>query len=328
MWASGEPAWIPDVAKDDNFPRGPMAARDGLHGAFAFPIRLMGDVHGVIEFYSQDIRLPDRELLGIMGSLGSQIGQFIGRRRAEDDRAQLLVKEQAARAEAEAANRTKDEFLAMLGHELRNPLGAISNAVRVLDHFSTQDDQAVRTRELIIRQTEHLARLVDDLLDVGRAMTGKIMLNRQPADLSGIIGHSIGSLSAAGRMRQHVFTLDAETVWVEVDTVRIEQVVGNLLSNALRYTPPGGRIHVIVTREGSEAVNRVDDTGSGIPADLLPRIFDLFVQGPQVSNRGLGGLGVGLTLVRRLVELHGGTVLAARARGRGAGACSPYDCRA
>jgi hypothetical protein len=201
VWASGEPAWIPDVAKDDKLPRGPSAARDGLHGAFAFPIRLMGDVHGVIEFYSQDIRRPDRELLGIMGSLGSQVGQFIGRRRAEDDRVQLLVKEQAARAEAEAANRSKDEFLAMLGHELRNPLGAISNAVRALGHFGTRDE-TVRARELIIRQTEHLARLVDDLLDVGRAMAGKIMLDRQPADLSGIVGHSIGSLTVGSHQAE------------------------------------------------------------------------------------------------------------------------------
>ena len=307
VWESGEPTWIPDVVKDENFPRVPYAVREGLHGAFAFPIRLAGDVHGVIEFYSREVRLPDREMLAIMDSLGSQIGQFIARRRAEDERAQLLVRERAARAEAEAANRAKDEFLAMLGHELRNPLGAISNAAHVFDHAGTPRDQAVRARQVIIRQTEHLAHLVDDLLDVGRAIAGKIMLDLQPVDLGSVVGHSVRALRASGRIAQQL-TVDAASAWVHADAVRIGQVVGNLLSNAVKYTPPGGSIHVVVGREAGDAVIRVEDAGSGLSADLLPRIFDLFVQGPQVADRALGGLGVGLTLVRRLVELHGGTV--------------------
>jgi signal transduction histidine kinase/CheY-like chemotaxis protein len=308
VWASGEPAWIPDVTRDDNFPRARAAAREGLHGAFAIPIRLWGDVHGVIEFFSREVRQLDRELLATMASISSQIGQFIARRRAEEERARLLVSERAARQEAETANRAKDEFLAMLGHELRNPLGAISNAVRVLDLTDNQDTNAIRARDIIVRQTEHLARLVDDLLDVGRVMAGKIILNRRPVDLGSLVRRSIGALSAARSGEQHVRVLDTASVWIEADVVRIEQVIGNLLSNAARHTPPGGRIYVTVKREADDAVISVEDTGRGISADLLPRIFDLFVQGPQVSNRELGGLGVGLTLVRRLVELHGGTV--------------------
>jgi PAS domain S-box-containing protein len=308
VWASGEPAWIPDVTKDDNFPRARAAAREGLHGAFAIPIRLRGDVHGVIEFFSREIRELDRELLTTMAIISSQIGQFIARGRAEEERARLLASERAARQEAETANRAKDEFLAMLGHELRNPLGAISNAVRVLDLTGNQDANAIRARDIIVRQTEHLARLVDDLLDVGRVMAGKIILDRRPVDLGSLVRRSIGALSAARSGDQHVRVLDTASVWIEADVVRIEQVIGNLLSNAARHTPPGGRIHVTVKREADDAVISVEDTGRGISADLLPRIFDLFVQGPQVSNRELGGLGVGLTLVRRLVELHGGTV--------------------
>jgi PAS domain S-box-containing protein len=318
VWASGELAWIPDVTKDDNFPRARVAAREGLHGAFAIPIRLGGAVHGVIESFSREIRQPDRELLATMASISSQIGQFIARRRAEEERARLLAGERAARQEAESAIRAKDEFLAMLGHELRNPLGAISNAVGVLDLTGNQDGNAVRARDIIVRQTEHLARLVDDLLDVGRVMAGKIILHRRPVDLGGLVRRSIEALSTARSGDQHVLAVDAASVWIAADVVRIEQVVGNLLSNAAKYTPAGGRIHVTVKREAGDAVISVEDTGRGIAADLLPRIFDLFVQGPQVSNRELGGLGVGLTLVRRLVELHGGTVDASSdGRGRG-----------
>jgi PAS domain S-box-containing protein len=232
-------------------------------------------------------------------------------KRLERERAELLEREQAARADAELANRAKDEFLAMLGHELRNPLGAISSAVHVLEHAGGPNAHAAKARDVISRQTAHLARLVDDLLDVGRVMAGKIILNRARVDLAEVVRRSISTLQTAGSLAQHALVLDAEPVWVEADVVRMEQVVGNLLSNAVRYTPPGGRIVVTVTRDESHARMGVEDSGCGIPADLLPRIFDLFVQGTQGSSRTAGGLGVGLTLVRRLVTLHGGTIDAA-----------------
>jgi CheY-like chemotaxis protein/anti-sigma regulatory factor (Ser/Thr protein kinase) len=221
--------------------------------------------------------------------------------------AQLLAGEQSARVEAEAASRAKDEFLAMLGHELRNPLGAISNATRVLHQIG---DQASRLQDIIGRQTHHLARLLDDLLDVSRLTTGKIVLHRGPLDLEEVVRDGLAALEQEGRTERHEIRVDAEAAIVEGDSTRLEQVVRNLLDNAIKYTPAGGHITVTVRRDGDEAVLRVSDTGAGIPHDVLPRIFDLFVQGERSLARSMGGLGIGLTLVKRLVELHGGTVSA------------------
>jgi signal transduction histidine kinase/ActR/RegA family two-component response regulator len=212
-----------------------------------------------------------------------------------------------AKHDAESASRAKDEFLAMLGHELRNPLGVISTAARLLEGLDTQKDGA-RVREVILRQTAHLARLVDDLLDVGRLMTGKVILHRQPIDLAQCLERSVATFRAMGRTERHVVTVEVRPAWVDADAVRVEQVVANLLGNALKYTPPGGTVRLAVEPVGAEAVLTVGDSGVGILPDLLPRVFDLFVQGNQALDRAHGGLGIGLTLVRRLVELHGGSI--------------------
>jgi PAS domain S-box-containing protein len=214
--------------------------------------------------------------------------------------------------EAEAANRAKDEFLAMLGHELRNPLGTITNAVAVLERLPA--DQSVRHLAAIIgRQTGHLTRLVDDLLDVARVTSGKIDLRTQPVELHELAGRCLDSMTHAGRTREHRVALVGERVRVRGDSARLEQVVNNLVDNALKYTPAGGSVTVSTERAGAEAVLRVRDTGKGIPADVLVRVFELFVQEPQALDRSRGGLGLGLALVKRLVELHGGSVSAASA---------------
>jgi PAS domain S-box-containing protein len=229
-----------------------------------------------------------------------------------------LMRTRAARAEAEAASQAKDQFLAMLGHELRNPLGAISSAVSVLGQSSAASEHDRRAREVIAHQTEHLTRLVADLLDVTRSALGKIELVRSAIDVAAAVRRCLTTLDSTSKLRQHVVTVDTEPVWVEADGVRLEQIVTNLLSNSLKFTPPGGAINVVVRRDGDEAVLRVADEGAGISPDLLPSVFDLFVQGERNLDRGTGGLGVGLSLVRRLVELHGGRVDAASAgSGRG-----------
>jgi PAS domain S-box-containing protein len=210
--------------------------------------------------------------------------------------------------EAQQANRAKDEFLAMLGHELRNPLGAISSAIRLLEPGDSASERAALARDVIARQTRHLARLVDDLLDVARVMTGKVLLERQPLDLAEAVTRHINSVRATGKMQEHRITVDAQTVWIDADSLRIEQIVGNLVSNALKYTPAGGRIAIRVGPDDGHALFSIEDTGVGMPAHLLTRVFDLFVQGDRRLDRGQGGLGIGLTLVRRLAELHGGTV--------------------
>jgi signal transduction histidine kinase/CheY-like chemotaxis protein len=219
--------------------------------------------------------------------------------------------------EIEERDRRKDEFLAMLAHELRNPLAAISNAVAVLEKLGRQDDDTSRIRTIIGRQTHHLARLVDDLLDVARVTTGRIVVERQPVALAEVARRALQAFEAAGKTAQHEIVLKTDSVWVIGDASRLEQVVANLVDNALRYTARGGRVIVSVQRDAAEAVLRVSDTGRGIPSALLPQIFDLFVRGGG-SHARADGLGLGLTLVRRLVELHGGSVEAISA-GEGLG---------
>jgi CheY-like chemotaxis protein/two-component sensor histidine kinase len=168
-----------------------------------------------------------------------------------------------------------------------------------------------RLGSIIGRQARHLTLLLDDLLDVSRLTAGKVALHRQPVDLREVAARALGALDEAGRTTAHVLSLTGESAVVEGDPTRLEQVLRNLLDNALKYTPAGGRIELSVAREGEAAVLRVRDSGIGIAAELLPRVFELFVQADQSVDRHQGGLGLGLTLVRRLVELHGGAVLAA-----------------
>jgi PAS domain S-box-containing protein len=218
------------------------------------------------------------------------------------------------------ANRAKDEFLATLSHELRNPLGAIANAVAALDRRGGgPEDAASRLCQIIHRQTRHLARLVDDLLDVARATAGKIALERQPVDLSEVAGGCLGALRESGRAVRHRVRFQAESVIVNADPTRLAQIITNMLDNAVKFTPTGGSVDVEVVRDGQEAVLRVRDTGVGIDPGTLPRVFELFAQAEQPMDRSVGGLGIGLTLSRRLVELHGGTISAAsEGQGRGA----------
>jgi len=242
------------------------------------------------------------------------------RKRVERERAQLYE-------DAQQANRTKDEFIAMLGHELRNPLGAISSAVHLLELADTVNPRTALARDVIARQTRHLSRLVDDLLDVVRVMTGKVLLERQPLDLADVVQRHVNSLRATGTMQDHQVEVHATPVWVDADVVRLEQVIGNLVSNALRYTPAGGRITISVAPAGADAVLTVEDTGVGIPRHLVDRVFEMFVQGERRLDRAQGGLGIGLTLVRRLVELHGGSAVAA-SEGRNRGSRFTVSLRA
>jgi len=229
------------------------------------------------------------------------------RRRHEAERDELLAREQAARAYAEAANKSKDEFLAMLGHELRNPLGAISNAAGLLENPRAGEETRKQAREIIVRQVGHLSRLTDDLLDAARALMGKIVLDRQPVDFAALAAQSLRTLKAAGRSQNHRIVEELRPAWVDADPIRLEQIITNLVGNAVKYTPAGGTIRVVVEREGGEAVLRVADTGIGLSPELAVRVFDLFVQGGRDLDRSLGGLGIGLTLVRRLAEMHGGS---------------------
>lgn len=209
----------------------------------------------------------------------------------------------------------RDHFLAMLSHELRNPLAAISLAVDSIGGTTEISNE----HAILVRQTRHLAKLVDDLLDIARVTTGKISLHLTAVDLADVAEHCVEALRPRADARRLRLTLHASPhAIVRGDPVRLEQVMNNLVSNAIKYTPPGGEIDVAVETEAGEVVLRVRDNGQGIAPDMLTRIFDLFMQGDTTLDRAEGGMGVGLTLVKRLVDLHRGTVHAhSVGRGRG-----------
>lgn len=219
------------------------------------------------------------------------------------------------------ANRAKDEFLAMLGHELRNPLAPILNAVAVLRAQDSDEAVLSRSRDAIERQVHHMVRLVDDLLDVSRITRGTIELRQGVMDLSQLARQVAQSTRPLMESHAHAFhvSIPAEPLWLRADATRLEQVLSNLLTNAVKYTPDGGEIWLTCGSEGGEAVVQVRDTGRGIPPEMLPRIFELFTQVSPSIDRAQGGLGLGLTLVRRLVEMHGGHVIA-QSEGLGHGA--------
>lgn len=219
-----------------------------------------------------------------------------------------LMSEIEERQAAERKSHAKDEFLAMLGHELRNPLSAIASAAALIDMPGAPAEMGSRARQIIQRQSQHLSRIVDDLLDLSRAMSGKILLARKPVDLASLVGACLDTFRATGRTGGYRINVDLEQNWVDGDPTRLEQVATNLIDNALKYTPAGGTIDITIALEGDDVLLTVRDTGVGISSDLLPHVFDVFVQGTISLDRAQGGLGIGLSLVRRLVELHGGSV--------------------
>jgi signal transduction histidine kinase len=235
------------------------------------------------------------------------------------EREQSLAAERDARAAAEAASRAKDEFLAMLGHELRNPLAAISNSATLLRLGLNDAGQTEFAAAVIARQSVHLKRLIDDLLDVGRVVTGKIVLSREPLDLAAAVRLALTSLEAGGRLADRRVEVRAEPVWIDGDATRIEQILTNLVVNAATYTGAGGRIGIEVGGDAGGAFLRVTDDGRGIEPQHLSRVFELFYQADPGLERTTGGLGIGLTLVQRLAELHDGSVRAS-SEGRGKGA--------
>jgi len=210
------------------------------------------------------------------------------------------------------ANRGKEEFMALLSHELRNPLTPILNALGILKQLRTDDPVIQQAAGIIGRQVKQMVRLVDDLLDISRITKGKLRLTTERIDLRTVMNNAADAARPLLDARRHGFSLllPPEPLWVEGDSGRLEQVGVNLLTNAAKYTETGGLVRMTVAREGDDAVVRVLDNGVGIPAEMLPKIFDLFTQVDGSLSRSNGGLGIGLALVRTLVEMHGGRVTA------------------
>jgi signal transduction histidine kinase len=206
------------------------------------------------------------------------------------------------------ADRRKDEFLASLAHELRNPLAPIRSAVEILQIGIASDADAARARAVIVRQVDHMTRLIDDLLDVSRITCDKLILQLSRVELSSVVTTAVETSRPLIDERRHTLTisLPSSPVVIEVDSARLAQVLSNLLTNAAKYTGPGGDVRLTAEVQGTDVVIRVLDNGIGIDADMLARIFELFMQGDHPRERSGGGLGIGLTLARRLVEMHGG----------------------
>ncbi len=228
-----------------------------------------------------------------------------------------LLEAQGSRERAERDNRTKDEFLAMLSHELRNPLGAISSATGVLELTQEAGTAAARAADVIKRQVAHIKHLIEDLLDVERVVSGKLRLQRQPLDLAQTVQRLMAVFMTDARFDWRL-DIAGESLWADVDAVRIEQVLTNIVTNAVKYTPPGGRIAVALRAEGAHVVLSVEDSGLGISPRLLPYVFDMYMQADRTLDRAAGGLGIGLGLVQRLIALHGGTI-DATSKGEGCG---------
>jgi signal transduction histidine kinase/CheY-like chemotaxis protein len=270
----------------------------GHRAGCALPLIANGEVIGALGIGAEAERVFDGRELALAETFADLAAVAL-------QNARSFAREQASRHEAETANRAKDEFLAMLGHELRNPLGAVVSAVRLLDLIAP-DEKTTQPREIMARQVGHLTRLVDDLLDVGRLTSGRLELQRTVLDLGALVEQSVAAFSE--RARGHEVRVTTTSIWVDGDSARLQQIATNLLDNAVKYTPAGGAIEVEVRGEDDRAVLRVRDSGIGIEPDLLPRIFDLFTQGERSLDRSRGGLGLGLAVVQRLVTLHGGHV--------------------
>jgi PAS domain S-box-containing protein len=243
-------------------------------------------------------------------------GELIGASKVGRD----ITLQKRAQRELQEADTRKNEFLALLAHELRNPLGPIRHAVKILGARAPSPEELRWATSIIDRQTEHMTRLVDDLLDVARITRGTIELRRDRVDVAAIMRAAVEASSALIEKSRHQLriTPPPEPLYVEGDATRLTQVIANLLDNAAKYTDPGGRISVSAGREGDVVVIRVRDTGIGISPEVLPRIFDMFTQAQVPLERSQGGLGVGLSLADKLVRLHGGTV-SAYSGGPGAG---------
>jgi PAS domain S-box-containing protein len=228
------------------------------------------------------------------------------------DRRRLEEEAQRRAEELTAADRYKDEFLAMLSHELRGPLAPISNALEILRHDPAPSATAQQARSILARQVRHMTRLVDDLLDVARISKGKIGLRRERVNLSSVLDRAVEATRPFIEARQHTLVVNAlpGPTWLDADPARLEQAITNLLTNAAKFTLPGGRIWLDAHRTDTKAVVSVRDTGIGIAPTLLAHVFDLFVQGERTADRSQGGLGIGLTLVKNIAQMHGGDVRA------------------
>jgi PAS domain S-box-containing protein len=300
------PAMIDQVIPDEG--RREWLRQLGLESYIGVPLKRGRETVGAITWMMAGSgRHHDTMDLSVAVALGERASVAVQNAQLFDDLRLARTEADARRSEAVAANRSKDEFLAVLGHELRNPLTPI---VLSLELMKLGGDDS-RERALIERHVMHLRRVVDDLLDVSRIMSSKATLTKEPLDVAEVVANAIDLVRPLLEQRHHAVTVNVDVgTRVQGDAVRLAQVVSNLLNNAAKYSEPGARIGIDAHVEGGEVALTVRDAGIGIDPSVLPRIFEPFVQQPQALDRAQGGLGLGLAIVRGLVHLHGGTVSA------------------
>lgn len=286
----------------------------GITSMLDAPVRAGGRMIGVVchehvgspHHWTED----EQRFAGSIADAASLAFEESERRRGEEERERLLEREQAARAEAEAANRTKDEFLATVSHELRNPLNAMMGWIHLLRSGTLDKEMMDRALETIERNIQAQARIIDDILDVSRIVRGSLTLSVRPVDLAAVLHDAVESLSPAAQAKGIAVhtVLDPTEGQLAGDPDRLRQIAWNLLANAIKFTPRGGEVMVRLSREGDDFRLEVTDTGEGIETEFLPHVFEPFRQENGSITRVHGGLGLGLSIVRHLVELHGGSV--------------------
>lgn len=310
VWEVNTPVSLAQTYRGRKFPRAKFAQAAGLDHAVAFPIKIADEFYGVIEFFTRTDVPSDASLLNMLEAIGSEIGQFVQRKRVEGERESLLLREKSLRQQAERASRLKDEFLATVSHELRTPLNSILGWGQILNTGKLNDEERRMALETIYRNAKSQSQLIDDLLDTSRLITGNLHLNLSPTSVTSTIQAAIDVVRPAAVAKsitiETEFTSDVEKI--TCDTQRLQQMVWNLLTNAVKFTPERGTITVRYERVENNVRILVSDTGHGIAPEFLPLVFDRFRQADSSSTRAHHGLGLGLAIVRHLAELHGGDV--------------------
>lgn len=320
----GQRVIIPDVESDER-----LAGTEDLRHMRLCGIRAVqstpllssgGEPLGMLSTHWRREHHPSSASLRLLDSLARQIVRLIEHITAEEARRASEGHLRIRVAALEHADHEKDSFLAMLAHELRNPLAPIRNVAEVLAHVLQGQLAARRPLAILKRQTDQLTRLVDDLLDIARIQQGRLTLEEHPVDLGEVLGQAVETVQPLVQEKRHNLSIERPQAPAVVlgDRARLVQCVANLLQNAAKYTPPGGRIHLACAESGAKVTVTVRDDGAGIAAAVLPRIFEPFVQGEDTMEYSRGGLGIGLAIVKRLVEMHGGSVEAtSEGEGRG-----------
>jgi signal transduction histidine kinase/DNA-binding response OmpR family regulator len=310
VWEKNTTQWRSITGLNNQFPRAQLAAVAGFTIVIGIPVRTGEEFLGVMEFFSIQPADEDKDTIRMLEAIGYEIGQFIRRKRVEADREKLLTQEMTSRQKAERASRLKDEFLATVSHELRTPLNSILGWAQILLRENLPAEKREAALETIFRNSQAQAQLIDDLLDMSRLITGNFRLDLAPTSVNSIVEAAIGIVSPQAQSKSIQLVKDFRTddLQVTCDAERLQQIVWNLLVNALKFTPEGGVVEVTVETRGGEVAIAVRDNGQGIDPEFLPHVFDRFRQWDSSSTRSHRGLGLGLAIVSNLTELHGGRV--------------------